>query len=134
VPGLFDWLDSINTGKTLELDEQSFKDYVPFQINNGMSQHLDTVLIANEMNKRPWLSKNMQYKFYCGAVIKKRRMGKWAKADAEEQTEDIDTVSAYYNVNRQVAATYLKIVKPEELEMMRKANFKGGAETRGRKK
>jgi len=135
MPGLFDWLDSINTGKKLELDDANpYKEYVPFQINNGLSQFIDTVLIANEMNKRPWLSKEMQYKFLSNAVTKKKRMCKWAKADAEAHKEDIDTVSEFYDINRIKAAEYLKLIRPDELEYMRRANSKGGTEVKTRKK
>lgn len=136
MPGLFDWLGAINEGKAIDLSEDNpYKEYVPFQINNGLSQHLDTVLIANEMNKRPWLSKGMQFAFLNGAVVKKRRFGKWTKAEVEANVEDVETVSTYYDVNRSRAAEYLKMLKPEHLAHMRKMNNKGGAEmpTRGRK-
>lgn len=135
MPSLFDWLDSINTDKKLELDEDNpYKEYVPFQINTGMSQFLDTVLLANEMNKRPWLSKEMQHKFYRGVVTKKKRMGKWAKVE-EVNKEDIELVCDYYKVNKHRAAEYLKLVSPQELEIMRKATNKGGAEAgRGKRK
>lgn len=132
---LFEWLDAINTGKQITLDEdESFKDYAPFQINNGLSQNLDTVLIANEMNKRPWLSKEMQYKFFLHAVLKKKRYGKWAKAETEVNKEDIEIVSEYYCVNHARATEYLKLIKPHELEYMRNMNNKGGAEMNSRSK
>ena len=129
---LFDFLDAINTGKQLDLSGEgdSYKEYVPFQINNGLSQNLDTVLFANEMNKRPWLSKEMQFKFFLGAVSKKKRYGKWAKVEAVANKEDIETVAMYYDVNEARAAEYLKLLKPEHLEYMRKANFKGGSDVK----
>lgn len=129
MPGLFDWLDAINSGKELVLPEDDpYQDYVPFQINNGLSQNLDTVLLANEMNKRAWISKEMQYKFLRNSVTKKKRFGKWAKPEPEANKEDIETVSTYYDVNRQRASEYLKLIQPHELEYMRKMNNKGGAD------
>lgn len=137
MPTLFEYLDEINTGKPAPIDESApdpFKDYVPFQINNGMSQNLDTVLIANEMNKKPWLSKEMQFKFYRGAVAKKKRYGKWAKVEEQANKEDIATVSEYYDVNEQRAASYMKLLKPENIAQMRVFLNKGGSETKGRAK
>lgn len=134
--GFFDFLEAINTGKEIVLDgDDSFKEYVPFQVNNGLSQHLDTVLIANEMNKLPNLSKEMQFKFLANAVSKKKRFGKWAKPEEEANKEDIETVSTYYQVNRARAREYLKILKPEQLEVMRTKNNPGGCDLpkRGKK-
>ena len=69
MPTLFEWLDKINTGKEVELNpDDPYKDYPQFQILQGLSQNMDTVLLANEMNKRPGLPKMMQYKFLEGAV------------------------------------------------------------------
>lgn len=134
MPSLFDFLGAINEGKAIDLDgDTPFKDYVPFQINNGMCQNLDTVLIANEMNKKPWLSKEMQFKFYRGAVVKKRRYGKWAKVEEPANKEDIETVAEYYEVNLSRAAGYLKLLKPEHIAQMRVFLNKGGAEIKGRK-
>lgn len=135
MPGLFEWLDAVNTGKALELNpDDPYKDYSPFQINNGLSQTLDTVLVANEMNKRPWLSKEMQFKFLSGAVVKKKRFGKWAKVETEANKEDIETVSTYYDINRTRAAEYLKMLTPDHIAHMRKMNDKGGAEQKVKKK
>lgn len=127
---LFEFLDSINTGKGIELNpDDPYKDYVPFQINNGLSQYLDTVMLANEMNKNPWLSKEMQFKFLAGAVSKKKRFGKWAKAEEVAAQADIDAVSDYYKVNKAHASEYLKLLSPEELSQIKAKLDKGGSET-----
>lgn len=134
MPTLFEFLDGINSGKKLELNEDNpFKDYVPFQINNGLSQYLDTVMLANEMNKRPWIPKEMQFAFLNGAVSKKRRFGKWGKADAVANQDDIDAVSEHYKVNKDKAIEYLKVLGPQELEAIKKRNDKGGCNLPGKK-
>lgn len=130
MPTLFEFLGSINSGDRVDLTgDNPFKDYAPFQINNGLSQHLDTILLANEMNKRPWLSKEMQYKFFQGSVSKKKRYGKWGKADSAEDKETIDLISEYYEVNNSVAAVYLKILTADQLNQLRKSIYKGGSDT-----
>lgn len=138
MPSLFEWLDKINSGKALELDpDNPYKDYPAFQILQGLSQNMDTVLLANEMNKRPNLSKEMQFAFLDRAVLKKKRFGKWAKVEAESNKEDVETVSEFYQVNRQRAKEYLRMIQPHELEFMRNRINKGGCAEiggRGRKK
>lgn len=130
MPSMFEFLDSINTGTKLDLTvDEALKDYVPFQINNGLSQHLDTVLLANEMNKRPWLSKEMQFKFLSNVVTKKRRYGKWAKADVVANQADIDMISEYYSINNSRAVEYIKVLKFHELELIRQWSDKGGSAT-----
>lgn len=135
MPSLFEWLDNINTGKNIDLNpDDPYRDYSPFQINNGMSQNLDTILFANEMNKKPWLEKELQHKFYAGAISKKKRFSKWAKVEEEGRKEDIDTLAEYYSINRDRAREYLKLVKPEQVEQMRKFLNKGGTDYKPRGK
>lgn len=138
MPSLFEWLDKVNTGKDIALNEDDpYKDYPAFQILQGLSQNLDTVLLANEMNKRPGLSKEMQFKFLDKSVIKKKRFGKWAKVEEEANKADVDVVTEFYQVNRNRAKEYLKLINPTELDYMRKMVSKGGSDTiggRGKKK
>jgi len=49
---LKDWLNSINLNKNniIKEDPDSERKYAPFIINKCMSGHLDTILLANEMN------------------------------------------------------------------------------------
>lgn len=134
MPSLFEWLDKINSGKDLVLDaDNPFKDYPAYQILQGLSQNMDTVLLANEMNKRPGLSKEMQFAFLDKATLKKKRFGKWVKVEAEADKEDVETVSEFYQVNRIKAAEYLRMIQPHELEFMRNRINKGGAQMIGGK-
>lgn len=129
MPTLFEYLGAINSGDKIDLEvDNPFAAYVPFQINNGLSQQMDTVLLANEMNKNPWLSKEMQYKFLDGVVVKKKRYGKWTKLEELANQEDIDTVSKFYQVNKDRAAEYLKLIPPVELEYMRQKTGTGGCD------
>ena len=62
---------------------------------------------------------------------------KWAKAEAETNTEDVDAVSEFYQVNRERAKEYLKLIRSDELDFIKNRVSKGGASEiggRGRKK
>jgi len=128
--GLMDWLNSIGTSgaNLLVNDEDSIKDYVPFVINKGMSQSIDTVIFANEMNKVPWLDPELQYKFLLNSVSKKKRYTKWTKAEPIANEEEIEIISNFFNVNSNVASSYHVLLKPEQLSEIKETFYKGGAE------
>ena len=71
---LKDWLNSINLNKNniIKEDPDTERKYAPFIINKCMSGHLDTVLLANEMNMNHSLPKSLQYDFFLNSVRKRR--------------------------------------------------------------
>lgn len=134
--GLMEFLGSIQSGDILDLNDPDVeKAYCPFPINNGLAQHIDTVMLAQEMNKRPYLSKSMQYLFLYHSVSKKRRYGKWAKKIELPEQSDIDLLKELYDVNQEKAEQYLTLMKPEEIKSLRERMFKGGSsKAKGNKK
>ena len=70
---LKDWLNSINFNKKnlLEEDPSVIKEYPPFIVNRCLSNHVDAIMFANEMNKYPNLDKDMQYSFYLNSLRKR---------------------------------------------------------------
>lgn len=118
-PSLFDYLNDITTNKKYLLDESdNNKNYTPFMINRGLGQHLDTILLANEMNKRPGLSKLMHHDFLWHSVDAKKRFGKWAKQD----DTDLDLVAYLqdkYVINKEVALEYMKLLDKDELKTLK---------------
>ena len=77
----FDYATSIlQTKKQLIVDDLTEKDYNPFLVNRALSQHKDCVLFANEMNRRHFTDKKMQFDFLLKTVRSmKRPFAKWAK-------------------------------------------------------
>ena len=63
---LKDWLNSINLNKNniIKEDPDTERKYAPFIINKCMSGHLDTVLLANEMNMNHSLSSPFNMIFF----------------------------------------------------------------------
>lgn len=107
----FRFLKSILTTKEYQLNsEYDEKEYSSIFHNIGLSQHLDAVLYANEMNIN-WLSltPKMNYDYYFGSIRQmKRRFGKWAKKKINE--EDLQLVMDYFQTNRHVAEEYLRVL------------------------
>ena len=118
----FDFLNSINTSKkNLITDDDTEREYNPFLVNRGLSNFIDTVYVANEMNQRHQLDKKMQYDFLRHIVRKRKRFAKWNKP---VKSEDLEAVKTFYQYNNQKAAEALKILTPEALsEIHQKINI-----------
>jgi len=122
---LKDWLNSINFTKEnlTKEDPDALKKYAPYIINKCMAGHLDTVMLANEMNINPGLDKYLQYEFYLNIVRKKKRFSPWLK---KEKIKDLDLVKRYYNYSNSKAEQALKILTREQLEFIRLKFDTGG--------
>lgn len=121
--GLFDLLNSINS-KSGEFSRRRIDlDYVPFIINKGLSQHYDTILLANEMNMHADSPAYYQYLFYFYGVDKKKRYGKWAK---KSDIENIDIVKEYFGYGDVKAMEALKLLSDSDIEEIKERLFKGG--------
>lgn len=117
----FDILSHINSKDVLEFD---MKDYNSFVVNRGFSNNLDTLFFADVMNKYYHLDKDIQYKFYFGAIPKGKRFGKWFKSLAINNT--VDLIMTTYEVNRRIAEGYLKLMDADAISILHEKNDKGG--------
>jgi hypothetical protein len=122
---LKDWLNSINLNKQdlTEDDPEVIKKYAPFIINKCMGGHMDTVMLANEMNISHGLDKYLQYKFYLNIVRKRKRFSPWLKKD---KIKDLELVKKYYNYSNSKAEQALKILTKDQLEYIRLKFDTGG--------
>ena len=89
------------------------KNYPPFVINKCMSQHIDTVMYANEMNQYPNLDKKLQYDFFINTVRSRKRFSPWGK---KEKVKDIELVKEFYGYStRESLAQALQILTENQL-------------------
>lgn len=112
--GLFDWLGALNTTKSNLLNEATEKSFDPFIIRRGIAQNIDTVLLAQEMNKLHGLPKVMQHDFFLGAITKKKRYGKWSKK--ESVLDKLQTISTYYTVSLREAQEYAALLSDDQVK------------------
>jgi hypothetical protein len=122
---LKDWLNSINTNKKNLIDEDpdSAKEYAPYIINKCMSGHLDTVLLANEMNINSQLDKKMQYDFFINIVRPRKRFSPWLK---KEKIESLQVVKQYYGYSEEKAKSALKILTQDQIDFIKQKMNRGG--------
>ena len=118
----FDKKDLIGNDENPELAEKQYSGYM---VNRGFSHFEDTILHANEMNMRAHLFNDAQFKYYLGALRKRKRFSKWPKA---EKNKDLDAIQHVYNCNRTVAKLYLKALSKEDLASVHEKLITGGAQ------
>lgn len=123
--GLFDLLSSITETKEYLFGSDTEKEYVPFMINRGLSQHVDCILYANEANKAPSLSKRMHYDFLFYSIPKKARRGKWAKTD-DSNKDVLELLARKYNISKERALEYMKLLDQNDLIELKESYNIGG--------
>ena len=122
---LKDWLNSINLNKKdiITEDPDTEREYAPFIINKCMSGHLDTILLANEMNINHSLPKRLQYDFFLNSVRKKKRFSPWLRKD---KIKNLDVVKQYYGYSNEKVTQVLRILTSEQIAFIRSKLEIGG--------
>ena len=122
---LKDYLNTINQTKQYLMDEDPGweKNYPPFVINKCMSQHLDTIMFANEMNQYPGLDKKLQYDFFINIVRPRKRFSPWGK---KQKVKDLELVKQFYGYSTEKAMQALRILSPEQIEIIKDKLNTGG--------
>jgi|TARA_B100000902_G_C27282567_1_gene902622 hypothetical protein len=123
---LKDYLNSINLSKEnlMEGEDPGWeKNYPPFIINKCISHHMDTVMMANEMNQYQNLDKKLQYDFFINTVRTRKRFSPWGK---KEKVKDIELVKEFYGYSTEKAEQALRILSPTQLDVIRSKLNKGG--------
>ena len=122
---LKEWLNSINITKNNLIDEEPDleKQYPSYIVNRCMSGHIDAILLANEMNKRPNLPKKLQYDFFLNSIRRRKRYSPWLR---KEEIENLDFVKRYYGYSNEKAKQVLNILTREQLSFIRDRLETGG--------
>ena len=127
----FDYIKAVSETKQniisgTDNDELAEKAYNPFIINRGLSFYPDTILYANELNRRPLLDKKPQFLYLLNTLRPRKRYTKWLK---EEKNEEIEIVSEYFGYSRAKAKDVIKILSSDQLKIIKTRLEKGGANT-----
>ena len=125
---LGDYLTSINKSKVNVMrdpnaDPKTITGYPAFMIRRLMSYHMDTVLLANEMNILPHLDNQMQYEYLLYAVPKKNR---YATTHKVQPSETIDLIKRFYNYNDEKALEVVMLHTDVDFARMKEHLSEGG--------
>ena len=122
----FDYVNSINSGKSMfgtDNDELIEQKYTPYMVNRALSQFVDTVHSANEMNVNNHLDKKLQYDFLINIVRPRKRFKKWAKAT---EVEDLEVIKEYYGYTDAKAKEVLSVLSKDHILVIKERIRKGG--------
>lgn len=125
----FDYVNAINSTKkdlmtNTEDDVQAEKDYVPFVVNRSLSYFPDTILYANEINRRGSVDKKLQFHYLLNSIRPGKRFSKWAK---KEDSVDIQYIMQYYNYSIDKAKQVLPLLSEQQLSIIKRI-LTGGVE------
>ena len=121
----FDYVKEILQGKKqLIVDELTEKEYNPFLTNRSLSYHMDTIAFANEMNRRHFIDKKMQFDFLLNTVrSQKRPFAKWVKS---EKSEDIECIKTIYGFSDTKALEAVRLLSKEQIQQLKEQTQTGG--------
>lgn len=123
----FDCLNSINEGSRgadlFKNPEMTEKIYVPFMVNRGLSYFADTILLANEMNRRASVPVQAQYNFLRMSIRPRKRFSKWLK---NESSDDLDLIKRAYSFSSTKARQVLPLFSEESFAVLRTCMDTGG--------
>ena len=97
--------------------------YNPFITNRSLSQFIDCILLANEMNQRHHIDNKLQYDYLINRIRPRKRFKKW---DKKQDNEDIQLIKEYYSCNNDKARVALSLLSEQHLNIIRKKLNKGG--------
>lgn len=105
-------------------DADDEKSVSPYLINKSLSAYVDTVFLANEMNRKHFLDKKLQYDFLFHSIRKyKRKYQKWVKY---AESKNVEFIKEYYNCSTKKAEEYSSILPKEYIESIKEKLDKGG--------
>lgn len=121
----FDYVNAIlQNKKQLIIDEITEKDYNPFLANRSLSYHKDCILYANEMNRRHFLDKKLQFDFLLNTVrSQKRPFAKWVKS---EKSDDLECIKQIYGLSESKAREALRLLSNEQIQQLKEQTQTGG--------
>lgn len=122
---VFDFVNDISFEKQYIFDQSTERYYDIFLINKAFMQHVDTVMLANEVNKMRVLHKIFAHDYLYYSVDKKKRFGKWVKPDTDIELA-LTNIMNKYGCNVDVAKQYYNMLSEERQIEMNKERVKGG--------
>ena len=97
--------------------------YNPFITNRTLSQFIDCILLANEMNQRHHVDNKLQYDYLINRIRPKKRFKKW---DKKLENDNLELVKQYYEYNNDKARVALSLLSKQQLDIIIKKLNKGG--------
>ena len=118
----FDLINSITYKKDIVMNNSNEGSYNPFITNRSLSQFIDCILLANEMNQRHHIDNKLQYDYLINRIRPRKRFKKW---DKKQDNENIQLIKDYYSCNNDKARVTLSLLSEQHLNIIRQKLNKG---------
>ena len=120
----FDFVNAISQSKKDLMEDPAVERlYQPFLVNKALSYFPDTVMYANEMNRRHLTDTKLQFLFFLNTVRPARRFAKWVK---KQEDDDLAAVMEYYGYSPEKAKSALSILSSDQVITIKEKLEKGG--------
>jgi hypothetical protein len=120
----YDWSYENSILQTKQYSEPNLKEqYSKYRTNTVLSNYVDTVLYANEMNMFPFIDDKMHYDYLFNSIRPKKRFFKRKK---QVNHSNISLISEYYKYNRKKTLEASKILTENQIKTIKEKLEKGG--------
>ena len=118
------WENSVTSNKQ-HLDMEGLVEfkYDAFRLNRTLSNYIDTISVADDLNRNYHLDFKLQYDY---AFYKIKKGKRWFKRPDKDKNADLALIREHYKYNIERAKEVLRILSPEQLQIIRKEKEKGG--------
>lgn len=119
----FDFVNSVNHTKKDIMTDENETYYNSFLTNRSLSYFVDSVLLANEMNRWSHLDSRLQYDFFINTLRKRKRFSKWQK---NTESKEVSAIKEYYGYSEEKALQVLPLLSEQQLRVILHKVDKGG--------
>jgi hypothetical protein len=113
----FDFINSITFKKDIQMNSSTEALYNPFITNRALSQFIDCILLANEMNQRHHVDNKLQYDYLINRIRPRKRFKKW---DKKQDNDIIELIKQYYKCSNDKARVAFSLLSEEQLDIIKK--------------
>lgn len=105
----------------MNIDTES--NYSPFLVNRALSNFVDTIFQANEVNRLHKLTNRMQYDYLRSSIRKGKRFSPWHKPKKDYQTQ---VVMEYYKCNVERGKEIVRLLTDIQIQELEERMQVGG--------
>lgn len=122
-PGLFDYINDITHGKKDIYRNSDRKNYNKFMVNRALSQFVDCIFFANEMNMNSHIDTDMHHDFLFHVISSKKRFAKWPKSSV---SKELKLIMEYYGYSERQAKQVEDLFDKNDFVQLKQKLEKGG--------
>ncbi len=97
--------------------------YQPFLVNRALSYFPDTIMYANEVNRRHATENKLQYHFLLNSIRPLKRFAKWVK---KVENNDFDAIQQYYGYSNGKTVQAMSLLSSDQINLVKEKLQKGG--------